>query len=466
LVTDLTGAGSGVVDNAGTMTVEDKTYGSKFYPAYWNPQNDPATWQHMQTYAIGFGTAPTGAGQLFAAPTTAVKSDKTNATVCDPTLKTIPNPSYSYTQLFTKSNLCSSVGLTPGVAMPAFDSQFGNFFTGYASGTYQWPYTLGWGDDTYMAADLANGVEAVLDLPHASYNGRGKYFPATSTTAVADAFSSILRTAITQSAGTVGAGSAGGSSTRVSSGTMVYASGYAFDSTKTNVIHGWSGWLKAYTGNGLTEAPVWSASTPAAASRNIFTVGPGGVATGAPATCAGGSCPATGGMAFTTAALNGDPSGINSASVNAVRALPLGDIVNSQLTFVGKTTLISLNADYLKFASAVNGFRASMGTVYVGANDGMLHGFNAGAGSPASPGTGAERFAYVPRGLLDKLSAFADLGSYTHRYWVDGSTFSGDAQLGTTSYGIGTSSTTNPGIGPRCWWARWARAAKATLRWM
>ncbi|MDP3843380.1 MAG: PilC/PilY family type IV pilus protein [Oxalobacteraceae bacterium] len=50
-------------------------------------------------------------------------------------------------------------------------------------------------------------------------------------------------------------------------------------------------------------------------------------------------------------------------------------------------------------------------TVFVGANDGMLHAFNADDGT--------ERFAYVPSILIPKLSALTNV-SYIHKYFVDG----------------------------------------------
>lgn len=50
-------------------------------------------------------------------------------------------------------------------------------------------------------------------------------------------------------------------------------------------------------------------------------------------------------------------------------------------------------------------------TVFVGANDGMLHALNAQDGS--------ERFAYVPQVLLPKLGMLANQ-AYSHKYYVDG----------------------------------------------
>ncbi len=54
------------------------------------------------------------------------------------------------------------------------------------------------------------------------------------------------------------------------------------------------------------------------------------------------------------------------------------------------------------------------GTVYVGANDGMLHAFDAQ--------TGDERFAYIPNVVFDHLAELADPG-YSHKYYVDATPF-------------------------------------------
>jgi len=56
--------------------------------------------------------------------------------------------------------------------------------------------------------------------------------------------------------------------------------------------------------------------------------------------------------------------------------------------------------------------KSRLPVVYVGANDGMLHAFNAN--------TGAEIFSYVPGAVYERLSLLTD-PDYTHRYYVDGS---------------------------------------------
>jgi type IV pilus assembly protein PilY1 len=61
--------------------------------------------------------------------------------------------------------------------------------------------------------------------------------------------------------------------------------------------------------------------------------------------------------------------------------------------------------------------------IYVGGNDGMLHGFS---------GTdGTEKLAYVPKGVLPALGRLADTDyNDNHRYYVDGSAMSGDVDMG------------------------------------
>jgi type IV pilus assembly protein PilY1 len=91
------------------------------------------------------------------------------------------------------------------------------------------------------------------------------------------------------------------------------------------------------------------------------------------------------------------------------RAQLLGDIVNSEAVFVSKPNKLYGDAGYAAFVTA-NASRAPM--VYVGANDGMLHAFNAN--------TGQEVWAYVPTAVLDRLYKLADKEYATkHEYYVD-----------------------------------------------
>ena len=100
----------------------------------------------------------------------------------------------------------------------------------------------------------------------------------------------------------------------------------------------------------------------------------------------------------------------------------LGDIVSSAPVYVGSAT-----GDYRdtiessRYSSYASTRAAQTPMIFVGANDGMLHGFN---GS-----TGSEVFAYVPAAVRDKLSALTST-SYTHQFSVDGSPAVGDVYYG------------------------------------
>ena len=97
----------------------------------------------------------------------------------------------------------------------------------------------------------------------------------------------------------------------------------------------------------------------------------------------------------------------------------LGDIVNSDPVFVGKPSLFY--PDIWPSGAPENGgqtytqFRtvniARQALVYAGANDGMLHGFDAT--------TGVEKIAYVPGEVFVNLSMLTS-PNYNHEYYVDG----------------------------------------------
>lgn len=71
-------------------------------------------------------------------------------------------------------------------------------------------------------------------------------------------------------------------------------------------------------------------------------------------------------------------------------------------------------------------------TVYIGANDGMLHGFDAA--------TGEEQFAYIPKEVMGKLKSLSDLDYKTsHKYFVDGDmVVTSTGQTGGSNYLVGT----------------------------
>jgi type IV pilus assembly protein PilY1 len=115
-------------------------------------------------------------------------------------------------------------------------------------------------------------------------------------------------------------------------------------------------------------------------------------------------------------------SSANEAQYRARPNGPLGDIVNSAPVFVGPPAFNYANdfesKPYGAFALA-NANRKKI--VYVGANDGMLHAFDAA--------NGEEVFAYVPAALVPKLSQLTS-PNYSHRYYVDGTPTVGDVFYG------------------------------------
>lgn len=125
------------------------------------------------------------------------------------------------------------------------------------------------------------------------------------------------------------------------------------------------------------------------------------------------------------------------------RGARLGAIVNSEIALSGDEDFgyealvdtADLNspasAAGLAYSAYLKRKAARAGLVLVGANDGMLHGFDAA--------TGAEKFAFVPRTLLTEAISAADQRSalvrladpaFAPRFYVDGSPWVGDAYWG------------------------------------
>lgn len=106
----------------------------------------------------------------------------------------------------------------------------------------------------------------------------------------------------------------------------------------------------------------------------------------------------------------------------------LGDIVNSDPFYVGNedqgygTLAGAEGSSYTAFRASTT-YTSRRPMLYVGANDGMLHGFD------ASSTGGQEIFAYIPNALFPELSKLTS-PSYTHQYYVDGAPTAGDVYDG------------------------------------
>jgi type IV pilus assembly protein PilY1 len=242
------------------------------------------------------------------------------------------------------------------------------------NGSKQWP------DPQMGNTDGAIEIPARLDdLWHAAINGHGDFVVANNPTAFSKGLNSAL-SAITERIGSFA--SVAATSTSVTSSTQMFSARY------TSRV--WTGQLLACPSTAAScepETATWKATDkiPVPTSRRIYTMAANG---------GGAAFPAQ----FQTTALGADVTdylrGVQSKELQnggglRNRATVLGDIVDSTPTYVSATN-----------------------TVYLGANDGMLHAFNAS--------TGAEVFAYVPRGVsLDDLASLART-DYAHRYFVDG----------------------------------------------
>jgi type IV pilus assembly protein PilY1 len=297
----------------------------------------------------------------------------------------------------------------------------------------------------------ANPTEArnpvqVDDLYHAAVNGRGEKLSAQNPTEIEDAMDAILGD-ITDSVGS--AASVAANSTRLDVDTLIFQA--RFDSST------WAGDLIAFrvdpiTGNIISQD--WNAAAlldARATARNIITYdGTQGIEfafdnlSAAEQTALGGavrgraiveylagdrrceedplsqrsnSCPHD---------LDGDSNTPTDPDDEALRqrSSRLGDIVNSDPAYSGDQNFgFSLfDTDYASFLASKSSRRPA---VLVGANDGMLHAFDAGSGGS---GGGEELFAYIPSSVLTELGDLAD-PNYAHRYYVDGSPLVIDANI-------------------------------------
>ncbi len=275
-------------------------------------------------------------------------------------------------------------------------------------------------------------VYKIDDLLHAGVNSRGGFFSAANPDDFANELASVLDIIANESKSS--ASSIAANSTRLDSGTLVYQA--SFNSLE------WTGRMIAYTLNndGSLKSVYWdtdSGGVPAESNRKIFaTVGDvGAVSTSAVAftesnwgslTSAQQNFLRDGGSVSDGKDLlnwlRGDKS--NEGNPFRQRAGLLGDIVNSDPFFVGTQE----NYGYSKLSgsegTSYNAYLSSKASrtpmIYVGANDGMLHGFNAV--------TGVESFAFMPTSLFEILPSLAE-PDYDHHYYVDGSPRALDAYL-------------------------------------
>ncbi len=120
----------------------------------------------------------------------------------------------------------------------------------------------------------------------------------------------------------------------------------------------------------------------------------------------------------------------------------LGDIVGSQAVYVQKPFASYSDVGYDTFRDVTQAGRPAM--VYVGANDGMLHAFDASL----TPAGGQEKWAIIPSAVLPNLWKLAD-NDYgpSHQFFVDGSPVVGDVYGGGAWHTILVGGLNNGGKG-------------------
>jgi type IV pilus assembly protein PilY1 len=102
----------------------------------------------------------------------------------------------------------------------------------------------------------------------------------------------------------------------------------------------------------------------------------------------------------------------------------LGDIINSGVAYSGVPSTSISSSTYSTFYTA-NASRTP--AVFVGANDGMLHAFDATSGNTTS---GKELFAYIPSWVGSKLSALTDTTYVSsHQSYVDSTPVVAEAEV-------------------------------------
>ena len=286
-----------------------------------------------------------------------------------------------------------------------------------------------------------NPVAAQVLTAMALAGGTGSYFAATSPTALTNDMQSIMATilATTQSTASTAVNSTG-----LHQGSMAYLAQFATSDT----FQDWTGDLGAYpidpsTGavNTAPSAALWSASAqldgqsydtgrllatwdPVAKRATPFRWVPGLAPNGISATTNLGKA-----LATFAADTNGQDvlNDLRGSSAQEQRnsgqfrnrSHKLGDIVDSAPLYVGPPLGLSQAASYFSFAVA---HKSRSPIIYVGANDGMLHAFDAT--------TGRERFAYIPNGvfanLVNLVSPYYNQG---HQFYVNGSPQAADVQF-------------------------------------
>ncbi|HCL86318.1 MAG TPA: pilus assembly protein PilC [Comamonadaceae bacterium] len=356
--------------------------GGTALPKYWNPKYNPATWPHMVTYTIGFSQ-----------------------------------------MAYTWPGASSIIRPTEMVPF-GYDGSFPDL----VNGTKTWPA-------------MSSEDRRSLDLWHAALNGRGRFYAVEKGEDLEDAFRQIIKTIGTDVEPDRGSTATSGSNaTRNNVGRFTASyepdkhwkgmiTGEIVKSDNTTAPH--PGWGNESTADKLDGTPFgsrivlsWSDQKDALGKEK------GGVAF---RWATNQTYLSTAQKTYLNAGnlgsdrlnyVRGDTSKQRTSATSTLpfrqRTSVQGDIVNSEVWYTGTPASNYALKNYSTFTQS-NKDRLAM--IYVGGNDGMLHGFSADNGS--------EKLAYVPRGVIPKLARLTDpVFNDQHRHYVDGSPMTGDVDIG------------------------------------
>jgi len=354
---------------------------------YWNPKNNPANWQNMVTYTIGYNSAANW-------------------------------PSTGTNPIFNVS-----------------EGMYGGDFAAAIVGNKVWRDPL-----------TTNETGRQEELWHMAINSRGKFYPARTSEDLKNAFNEIVGGIVNDNSKPI-TGYAGSGTTNIRADLAEYVSGYEAEKWNgyvySNVVAKTSGAKSANpawgiisgqnppkdrktTADKLDELTILSARVILTTNDSTgavvpfeWDVGVGKLSAAQKAIFDSSDNRGEDRVNF----LRGDRTkeGNTAARPFRERASRQGDIVNSALWYVkGAVSNFSLPG-YTSFLAAQT---TRIPMVYVGGNDGMLHGFSAIDGT--------EKIAYVPKGVMKTLPLLTN-PNYAHHYYVDGSPFTGDVDVGSTT---------------------------------
>lgn len=354
---------------------------------YWDPRNNPATWQSMSNFIMGLG--------------------------------------------LTTSLANTDIGIPW-----AGSTHAGQGYKDLLAGAVSWPSASN------------SDQNKVHDLWHAAINSRGEFYSVDSPEAMVQAFKDILdRIADRKSSAAMPGTSssleaeAPGADERLAS----YSYQSSFDNTE-----GWTGDIKKVkkyrrynSTTGVFEdvvEPGWNAKDmlPAAASRNIMIADSTGAGLQSFVESNAGEDDEAASLA---ALLNIDPEDGSSdglwkerikyirgdksnegdgANQFRRRASVLGDFLGSQPVIVSGARYLEGFANRLEqtgteantaYSTFMESIKDRKERLYIGGNDGMLHAFETQLG--------AETFAFIPTTVFPKLKELT-YKKYSHQYYVDG----------------------------------------------